>query len=694
MKIVSAVSTTPAAARTVMMNPRSAFLSPRTTGLIVAGLLLLLATLLFTSARQESQVFDESIHLYAGFEYWKHADFGTNPEHPPLAKMMAAIPLLSMHLKEPPQFPAPFFKIVDFTNGARFLYGGDADAILLRARMVVALFTLALAALVYLAAAEMFSPLAGLFALGLFVFEPVMLSNGALVTTDMPLACLFFATVYAFYRFLKKPSAGRLALCAVAAGLTMIAKHSGALVLPTLLLLALTDYLLRLAPSSILAEVDERPRHLNLGQLAGALAVIGVVAYGFIWTIYGFRYAARPDKLVMVPTLAQYATNLKPLQHTVITFFARHHLFPEAYLYGWTDILQIAGERFSFVFGHLFHTGQWFFFPGVFVIKTTLTLMILLALVPFAGVRGRRREFLFFTIPAAFFLLVSIASVLNLGVRHILPIYPFCIVLAGGAAAALACRSKTWRVAVGALLAFTVVSSLHSYPDFLAYSNEAAGGPSNTWRLVVDSNDDWGQGLKWTKTYMDQHPAEDCWFNYFNFLVNPAYYGIHCKPLPSSMALRFLGSPNDIPSTISGTVYLSSIETSGLFWGPGPLNPYGTFAHRRPDAEIGNAILVYRGVFDVSLLAGLNDAANASALLRQHRIPDALVWAQKAVLLAPDSAAVNAMLGRTLLAAGHTGEAQQANAKALRLAMAEHPEFQARLIRHLEQQLQSGSAAH
>ena len=665
-------------------KPGRPFLSPRTTRLVVGALLLLLATLLFTSVRQESQIFDESIHLYAGFEYWKHADFGTNPEHPPLAKMIAALPLLSMGLKEPAHFSVPFFKIEDFINASRFLYGGDADAMLMRGRMMLALFTLGLGALIYLAAGEMFGPLAGLLALALFVFEPVVLANGALITTDMPLTCLFFASVYAFYRFLKKPSAVRLALCAVAVGLTMIVKHSGALILPTLLLLAVADYVLRWFSSADIAEGEKPGRRLNAGQLAGSLAIIGLVAYGIIWTVYRFRYAARTGKLVMVPMLAQYATNLRPHQRAIITFFAGHHLFPEAYLYGWTDILQISGQRFSFVFGHLYSTGQWFFFPGMFAIKTTLTLMILLALAGFAGIRGRRREFLFLTIPAAFFLLVSVASKLNLGIRHILPIYPFCIVLAGAAAAALAMRSIRWRIAVAALLAFTIVSSMHSFPDFLAYSNEAAGGPSNTWRLVTDSNDDWGQGLKWTKTYMDRHPSQDCWFDYFNFLVSPAYYGIHCKPLPSSMALQFgLGTPS-VPSTISGTVYLSSVETTGLFSGPGLLNPYHTFADRKPDAEIGNAILVYRGTFDTSLLAGMNDAGNAESLLRQHRLPDALTWARKGVLQSPNSAAVNATLGEVLIASGHTEEGRQVNAKALRLAMTDHPEFQEGLIHYLE----------
>jgi Dolichyl-phosphate-mannose-protein mannosyltransferase len=676
------------AASSERKTPLTISLSPRTSRIVAVALLAVFATLLFTSVRQESQVFDESIHLYAGVEYWKHGDFGTNPEHPPLAKMLAALPLLSLNLKEPAHFPAPYFKMEDFINSAKFLYGGNADAVLMRSRMMVALFSLVLAILVYLAAGEMFGPLAGLLALGLFVFEPVVLSNGALVTTDMPLSCLFFASVYAFYRFLKRPSAGRLALCAAATGLTLIVKHSGALILPTLVLLAVVDSILRRIPCE-----KNQSRRLSMAQLAGALAIIGIVGYAFVWTIYGFRYAARPGDMVLTPTLAQYVTMLKPDQHAVIAFFARHHLFPEAYLFGWTDILLISGFRSTFIFGHLFPKGQWFFFPGIFLLKSTLGLMILLVLAPFAGIRGRRRELLFLSIPAVFFLLVSISSMLNLGVRHILPIYPFCMVIAGAAAAALAMRSMVGRVVVGVLLALTIVSSLHSYPDFLAYSNEAAGGPSHTWRLVADSNDDWGQGLKWTKTYIDQHPAQECWIDYFNFLVNPAYYGIHCKPLPSTMA-SLLGAPvPPVPPTISGTVYLSAMETSGLTSGPGQLNPYAPFVNRKPDDEIGNVMLVYRGTFDVSQLAARSDAANAVALLRQRRVPEALALAQQAVLLAPNSAAANATLGSVLLAAGRADEGQQANAKALRLAMGDHPEFQGFLIGSLLRQLHGGAGA-
>ncbi len=94
--------------------------SPRAARLIAVILLALFAVLLFTSVRQESQTMDEADHIFAGFEYWKHADFGRNPEHPPLVKLLATIPLLSMGLKEPPVAPPTFFKLQDMVSAPQF----------------------------------------------------------------------------------------------------------------------------------------------------------------------------------------------------------------------------------------------------------------------------------------------------------------------------------------------------------------------------------------------------------------------------------------------------------------------------------------------------------------------------------------------------------------------------------------------
>jgi hypothetical protein len=663
---------------------QSPTLTPTFTRLIAAALLAILAILLITSAREESQTFDESTHLFAGFEYWKHADFGRNPEHPPFIKLLASIPLLSMGLKEPPSLPIPFFKAQDLFNGVQLLYSSDADAntILFRGRLVIMLFTLTLALLVFLATNEIFGPMPALFALFLFTFQPLILANGKIVATDVALACLLFASVYTFYRFCNRPSAPRLALCVLATSLSIITKHSGVLVFPILVLLALVDLYLPATPAT--SALGNKQRHLR--QLALALCAIVVTGYIALWAVYGFRYAARPGQLQITPSLSIYLTQLHhPLQHNIIAFFARHHLFPEAYLYGWIDILSIPDFRPTFLFGHVYGTHQWFFFPAVFLVKTTLALLIFLLLLPFARIIGRRRALVFFALPAVFFFLVCIASGMNMGARYLIPMYPFCILLAGASAAAFFDRSRTSRIAVSAVLVLTLISALHAYPNFLVYSNELFGGPSHTYRSVTDPDADWGQGLKWTKTYLDQHPDPNCWFDYHgNPGVNPSYFGIHCRPLLTGFEHTIGMGSAPIPSTITGTVLVSSTDIDGILWGPGDLNPYATFRDRKPDATIANIIFVYHGTFNLPLLAAETNASAATTLLRQGRLPQALTFAQTAAQQAPDAADVNAILGQVLLASGQVPAGQEALAKALHLAQTNHPEYQQSLISRLQ----------
>jgi len=163
---------------------------------------------------------------------------------------------------------------------------------------------------------------------------------------------------------------------------------------------------------------------------------------------------------------------------------------PEAYLYGVTDIVMLSREgRPAFLLGHIYPEGRWVYFPGVFVIKSTLAFLILLALLVAArGIwrRQYRRELFFLLVPSAIWFAIAMTSKLSIGLRHILPIYSFLIVLVGGAAWMLARQSRRWAYVVALLLAFHIVSSLWAYPNYLPYSNEAFGGPSNTHKVVSD----------------------------------------------------------------------------------------------------------------------------------------------------------------------------------------------------------------
>jgi hypothetical protein len=389
----------------------------------------------------------------------------------------------------------------------------------------------------------------------------------------------------------------------------------------------------------------------------------------------------------MAPGLSIYAAGIaNSFERATIFFCARHHLLPEAYLFGWTDILLITGSRSMFFLGKLYRANHWYIFPVVFLLKSTITLLVLLACVPFVRLWRHSRELIFLTIPAITYLLIAIFSGISLEARYILPLYPFCIVLAAAAGWQIARRSRAFAIGVAALVLFAAASSLHAFPDYLAYSNEAFGGPANTYHLVSDSSSEWGQGLKWTKRYIDANHITDCWFDYslLHLMVDPKHYGIDCKPLISSWSHIGVPTKAMVPQTISGTVILSATELDGHIWGPGVMNPYDQFAHLHPDAAPGNVMLIYHGTFNVPLLAAYSHSAAATRLAAKHQMPEAVAEAQEAVKLAPDSADIQAALGRTLTAAGQTQDAQQANAKALQIARSVHPDFQAPLIAQLQ----------
>ena len=282
-------------------------------GLVALGVIGLLAALvlqLTLSVSRDSPTWDEGDHIFAGYRSLTHKDFGLNPEHPPVVKMLAAAPLLSMPLKVP-EVRNRFFMQEAFLDGKEFLFANDADAMMFRARMTASILTVLLALLVFLATREFFSTGSAFIALTLIVFEPNLLAHGARVTTDAGLSCFTFATIYAFYRYVKVPSAWRLAVVGLATGLTLAAKHTGILVIPMLTLLAICEVLrVRLAKQ----HYSERPR--GTGRHAGLLAVSLItsvlIGVGVLWASYGFRFAARPYGLQLNPGFAEWVGQLKP----------------------------------------------------------------------------------------------------------------------------------------------------------------------------------------------------------------------------------------------------------------------------------------------------------------------------------------------------------------------------------------------
>lgn len=639
---------------------------------IVVGLLVLQATLILFSIHRESLTFDEADHMYAGYRMWTAADYGLNPEHPPLVKLLAALPILGEKLQMPPLLGI-YFKMEANMNGGQWIAQNDdlSHHLVFRMRLATVLLALALSLLIFLATRQWFGETAALIALCFAVFDPNILAHSGLVTTDIGCALFFLAAVYAFNRYVERPGWARLVIAGIAAGLLLATKHSGILVAPILPLLA--AYEIAIAPRGM------RPR-LAL-RLCGACAAIAAISILVLWSFYGFRFAARPVGLQLVPTLEQYASTMKPFERSLILGIAHLHLLPESYLMGITDIRVFSSSFNTFALGTWYPHGLWWYFPFILIIKSTLALLAALALTAFAIVAKKlslSRALGYHLIAGAVFLAVAMQNGLNIGVRHILPIYALGAVLAGAGLATLAPRSRAWTWACGILLAAHIASSLSVYPNSIAYANEAWGGARYTHLNLTDSNVDWGQQLVQVRAWEDRHPGEDCWLGYFaTGIVSPGTYGVRCHLLPSGLNV-FARIPvkESAPAVIHGAVLLSASEAAGSIWDSKTINPYQRFQDVRPDEIIDDGVLVFHGDIPMHEAAAASRAVQVWYLLGQKQTQPALALAEEAVQIAPNYIYALWALGDAAAASGHKEDARTAYEKALQATTSIEPERQ------------------
>jgi hypothetical protein len=648
----------------------------------VIALLAVQAVQIVIVLHRESLTWDEGAHMYAGYRMWKNGDYGLNPEHPPLVKLLATLPVLGGNLWVPP-LKGIFFKGEAYLGGRDWLEHNDGGSqrLVFRMRLAAAALAIALSLVIFFAAGEWFGTTAALVALTLAVFDPNILAHSGLVTTDVGAALFFLAAIYAFYRYVKRPTLLRLLIAGVVAGLLLAAKHSGILIVPTLVLLI--GWEIAFAPNVERARVALR--------LAGSFAAIVAISVLVLWSFYGFRYAARPAGLQLIPSLSNYSESLTPFQKGSIWWMARLHLLPESYLFGMVDI-RVFGKGFStYILGNWYPHGVLWYFPAVLTMKTTLGLLALLGLAVFAIVTGklgkwqdqdRIRPLAYLLLAGALYLVVAMINGLNIGVRHILPLYPLAAILAGAGMAALATHSRRWMWVCVALIAAHIVSALSVFPNSLAYVNEAWGGAWNSHRILNDSNVDWGRQLYQVKEWEDRHPAEDCWFAYIvRPFIHPETYGVHCHILPNG--LGGVGT-EPVPPIIHGSVLLSAAEVDGSIWPSREMNPYRGFQTLKPDEEIDYGVLVYRGDVHMEETGGLSRAFLSVDKLRANQPQEALTLAEEAVKLAPGQLYPEWALGDAAAALGKKDEARAAYQAAIVAAKGLDPQRQADYTKALE----------
>jgi hypothetical protein len=400
-----------------------------------------------------NHTFDEPIHLACGMQWLDTGRYDISPEHPPLARAaMAAGPyLLGARAQNTPKNVA----FSDIIEGLRILYSGNYDRLLAAARMGMLPFFWLACAVVYWWGIRYFGRAEAVAAVFLFTFLEPVLAHAGFATTDMPLTACLGAAFFCAVRWVEEPSLGRTALFGLCAGLAIVSKYSSLVFFPAAAAVALGWYLAWHRPKA--AEVKAAAIRL-LPRLPLAAAVVLLVIFAtFRFSWGGFIQG--------IEALTQHNSAGHP----------------------------------GYFMGQRSTSGFWLFYPVVLGVKTPLAFLFLLGVGAVAVCR-RGSEYRLGWLPLAYaagVLGVAMFSHINIGVRHILPVYTGFALVAGAGAIRL------WRMApgrawakyalAGALLWFAG-TSLAAHPDYLPYFNELAG--SHPENILVDSDLDWGQDNK------------------------------------------------------------------------------------------------------------------------------------------------------------------------------------------------------
>jgi len=509
----------------------------RLTYIIATGLLVFVFLVAIFSIKDDSLTSDELVHLPAGYSYLTQKDMRLNPEHPPLIKDLAAIPLLFIRdIKFPSEIKAWQENVNDqWEFGSYFLYrtGNPADKMIFWGRIPMILILVLLGFYIFKWTKELFGPegkpsasygagnKAALLALFLFSFSPTFLAHGRLVTTDVGAAAGVFIATYYFIKVLQNPSKKNIIFAGISFGLAELCKFSVILLVPLFIFLALVWRLIKLG---------------NLKQVFKILISVFVIGYLLIGLVYQYHVWNYPPEKQAQDTKSILASDNEFLSNLTIWMADKPVLRPIAhYLLGLIMAFQrTGGGDTTYFLGEISGAGWKTYFPVVYSIKEPLAfhILTLIALLyaawlikkPFwvntfqrtkGWIKNHFPEFAMLSFIVLYWA-VSLYSNLNIGVRHLLPAFPFTILLVSAVAINFLKQPflKLKYAIGGALILWQATSVISIYPYFLAYFNESVGGPDRGYIYVADSNLDWGQDLKRLSQWVDEKGIDKIYVDY------------------------------------------------------------------------------------------------------------------------------------------------------------------------------------
>ncbi len=473
---------------------------------ILAGMIFVM----IESSKNDSATFDEIAHIGAGYSYLQEKDGRLNPEHPPLIKMFSAIPLLFLRLNFSTNQPFWTTENVNdrqWAAGNSLLYesGNDADKILFWSRFPIMALAVLFGFFIFWWARKNYGAKTAILSLLLFALSPTFLAHSRLVTTDLGAAFAFFASVVFFLKFLENNSKKSAVYFGLVFGLSLLVKFSLVILIPFFLILVIWK---------LIENWKLKIGNLALAMLI-ALSIICIFYIPLVWNYPPEQNLADARYTLGSYKTAQFASK--------IDFWLLSNQITRPlgqYLHGFLMAAQrTAGGNSAYFLGEISSDGWTSYFPVLFFTKEQIGLYILMLIaIVFSFKRrlvSRQNAILFSFI--AYYWVWSLWSPLNIGIRHILPTFPFIYILVSGAI------NKVRPVFIFAIFLWMAIEIAFVFPYFISYYNEFAGSFKNGYRVATDSNYDWGQDLKRLKFWVEEKNIDKIYLDYFGG-GSPKYY--------------------------------------------------------------------------------------------------------------------------------------------------------------------------
>jgi 4-amino-4-deoxy-L-arabinose transferase-like glycosyltransferase len=505
------------------VSPRSAL-----SRVIPAVLLLLFVAQCLWFVRTQSLTNDEALHIVAGTEAWRFNRFERWNDHPPLVFLLSTLPVLAAH------------GTISIGYDVRYAdaISPSPEVVAWSGRIVIVALGVLLGVLVWLTARRMFSEGAANFALALYAFSPALIANFSISCNDGATALITFAVAMQLVYWRRTQSWGR----AVGLGLLLGAMIDTKFSLPAMFVLAL-GLVLILKPASI----AWNPKDWNWRQ---AFAMVAI-SFVFVWATFFFH-------MTKVDVKNGFVTVTSPNRTKATTGDTHKHFNLTAYIPAGEYIEgmgRVANHlnlgHPSYFLGQVQHGRGWkMYFPTVVALKWPPVVLALFLVAVAFGIARRIKLptdwWIFAIFPASYFV-IAIFSKVDLGERHILLVYPFALLFI----ASLWKYAQQKRAIFALLVVLVVVNAvdvLRYAPGYLSYFTPFVN-PATSWKLLSDSNLDWGQGLLALRDYQNAHPNDTIHLDYFG-TIDPKIYGIRYVQL----------NPTD---RVTGTVVVSATNLSG-----------------------------------------------------------------------------------------------------------------------------------